>query len=221
MFIRANNFEYDKLLEGIIELGDFKDVVVDDETILKVMLNFQEAYKAEIKKDMLKPWQRDVCAQFLSCIGGSVNYRSEEEELGLKEKVDAFDALVKETLEVLEEMLEGTDDGRYWNLLEYFVDFVNEHALVGTSEPPVWHYVFDGDSVKATDFVNHLTEWLSIYSGSQLTGVNHFIYTVMNLNILPNELVRDITVLDLPGNKVKYGNALITFPIILLEVFDL
>lgn len=50
MFIRANNFEYDKLLEGIIELGDFKDVVVDDETILKVMLNFQEAYKAEIKR---------------------------------------------------------------------------------------------------------------------------------------------------------------------------
>ncbi|QYN80035.1 putative RNA polymerase sigma factor [Kosakonia phage Kc263] len=222
MFIRANHFEYDKLLEGIIELGDFKDEVIDDESILKVMLNFQEAYKAQIKKDTLKPWQRKICAQFFSSVGGAINYGfASEDDVTLVEKVASFDTSVKECLEKLEAVLDGSDDGYLWGPLEFFVEYVNDHAVLVTEDPPSWDYVFSGQRIKGGDFVNHLAEWLGIYNGAQLEGLNHFLYKAINLNLLPHELVRDITVLDLPGDKVKHGNVLITFPIIMLEVFDL
>lgn len=222
MFIRANHFDYDKLLEGIIELGDFKDEIITDKTIHKVMLNFQEAYKEELKKDTLAPWQREICAQFFSSIGNDTNYGfTDEDEITLVEKVATFDTAVKESLELLEAILEGSNTEKTWGDLENFSDYINDHALLATEEPPVWYYSFNGVSIKDTDFVNHLTEWLDIYSGSKLTGLNQFLFSALNLNLLPHELVQDITVLDLPGNKVKHGNALITFPIILLEVFDL
>lgn len=222
MFIRANHFEYDKLLEGIIELGDFKDEVIDDESILKVMLNFQEAYKAQIKKDTLEPWQREICNQFFSSVGGGINYGFvDEDDITLVEKTTTFEASVKECLEKLEAVLDGSDDGRLWNELEFFTDYVDEHAELVSENPPRWNYVFEGTKIKDTDFVNHLTGWLEVYNGASLTGLNRFLYNAINLNLLPHELVRDINVLDLPGNKVEHGNVLITFPIIMLEVFDL
>lgn len=222
MFIRANHFDYDKLLAGIIELGDFKDEVIDDKSILKVMLNFQDVYKAEIKKDNLKPWQRKICNQFFSSVGGGINYGfAGEDELTLVEKVDSFETSVKECLEHLEAVLDGSDEGHFWGELEFFVDYVDDHAELVTENPPSWEYVFGKTRIKEKDFVNHLTGWLDVYNGSNMTGLNRFLYNAINLNLLPHELVRDITVLDLPGNKVVHGNVLITFPLIMLEVFDL
>jgi len=222
MYIHVNEFDYNKLLNGIIELGDFKDAIIDDDLIFKTLLNFQDAYKEEIKKDTLASWQRELCTLFFYCVGTEISYNYQyDDDLNAEKLIESFEAMVKECLSELEEQLEGTGSEHLWEVLERFVDHVDEHADKDDEDPMKWQYIFDGTVIKAKDFVNLLTSWLEIYAGTKLTGVNQFIYTCINANILPHELVRDINIVNMPGRKVKYGNALITFPIILLEVFDL
>lgn len=227
MFIRANHFDYQKLLEAIITLGDFKDEIVTDKVILRVFKNFEVAYKEQIKKDVLTPTMREICNFFFISIGTpseqDMDDAEDDPDYDPYKRIAHMDEIVSESLKVLEGVLEGGDlETEIEASLSWFADYVTSHSVVSTSEnDPGWCYVFGDEIIREDDFVNVLTGWLEVYAGNQLSGLNQYIYSALNENLLPRELVTDITVIDLPGNKVVHGNALITFPIILLEVFDL
>lgn len=206
MFVRANHFDYDALLAGIIDHADLKDEAVTDESILQVLKSFEKKYKEQKAVSPLEPWQEALCIKFLSGIQSYSTFLEAEEE-----EPDYHKAFEQDVIEVLEDLPAYFDGGDSVRGIHKFCEtFV--HSLY--KDYP------DLNDMTGDEFTDTLRGWLDQYTGRKLEGIDKFLFNEINKNILLFESMTDLTILDVPGTTVKYGNALITFPIILLEVHN-
>lgn len=207
MFIRANHFDYDALLTGIMDHADLKDEGVTSESVLRVLKAFEKRYKEQKAISPLEDWQEALCIEFLAGIQSYSNYLEAEED-----EPNYHTSFENRVIEVLEDLPAYYDAGDSIRGIHHFCEtFV--HRLYE-------HYPQFND-LTGEQFTETLRGLLNQYAGRKLEGIDKFLFNEINKNILASESMTDINILDIPGTTVKYGNALITFPIILLEVFDL
>lgn len=206
MYIKANNFDYDGLLRGIVTHLDFQDTPLGDDDVARVFKNFATAYKGVRAAQGLEEWQEAIVIEFLS---------------GIQLTAHDFGNTLSEVLDNLVDILTGEDDGKLWCYVEPFMDRIELDYIADVTLTLSGEFVLKDDITMTPDvFANFLKEWTEKHLSNRLEGVNGFLFDNINMNILPREYMKDINILDIPGAKVKYGDTLITFPLILLEVHN-
>lgn len=206
MYIKANHFDYDSLLRGIVTHLDLQDTPLVDQDVTKVLKNFATAYKGVRAAQGLEEWQEAIVIEFLSSVQLSTH---------------DFGNTLAEVLDNLADILTGEDDGKLWCYVEPFMDRIELDYIADVTLTLSGQFVLKDDITMEPDvFANFLKEWTEKHLSNQLEGINGFLFDNINLNILPREYMKDINIMDIPGQIVKYGDTLITFPLILLEVHN-
>lgn len=227
MYIKANHFDYDKLLGGIVEHLDLKDEPLTTELVNVVLKTFENNYKVTRQKQELEDWQEKIVVSFLSSVQSMVKYTEfiaiEDEEEFLEE--DNYHQVLGRVLDDLSDLFEGDGEDKLWMYVESFWDNVcyNMNPQIEYISTPEYNHHFklpNGAVLTPGQLANFLREWVESYLSSFLTGVDEFLFDNINNQILPQEFMQDINILDIPGSKAKHGDTLITFPLILLEVHN-
>lgn len=223
MFIKANHFNYDKLLGGIVEHLDLQDTPLDDQMVSDVLKGFESTYKELHANQKLEDWQEELVIEFLSSIQATVAYdkqwNSEDDEI--KEELSYHSVLVK-VLDTLVDCITGTNDDIMSCYLDHFIDrIVYGHIPHLCTMDREGNFILaNGATLEPDQFANFLRGWVENHLSTDLEGINGFLFDEINHNVLPREYMKDIHVVDIPGSKAKHGDTLITFPLILLEVHN-
>lgn len=222
MYVNATHFDYDAFLGGIIEHAGLKDTGVTDDAIKDILLKFEVAYRQHMElKDKLTPIQKEICHRFIVSVLCDVYCEDESSEYAVTDMsklTEVMDKRLAYSLDSLEALLTSDIEPLDIDEVTFFLNWMSERG----KEVNKGDYCFEIEGmgyINPADFVNHLSTWLESYVRSSFSELNKFIFDNINWNILPREILIGLTILDRPGKTVKYGNALITFPIILLEVF--
>lgn len=227
MFIKANHFDYDKLLGGIVDHLDLKDEPLTTELVNVVLKTFENNYKVTRQKQELEDWQEKIVVSFLSSVQSMVKYTEiiavEDEEPFLEE--DNYHQVLSRVLDDLSDLFEGDGEDRLWMYVENFWDSIcyNLNPQIEYLSTPEHnhHFKLPNEAILTPgQLANFLREWVESYLSSFLTGMDEFLFDNINNQILPQEFMQDINILDIPGSKAKHGDTLITFPLILLEVHN-
>lgn len=206
MYIKANHFNYDKLLGGIVEHLDLQDTPLDDLMVSNVFKGFESTYKELRTNQKLEDWQESIVIEFISSI-----------EL----MATNFSGALDQVLENIVDIFTGQDDGSLWRFIEIFMDRIELDQVPDVTLTLQGNFVLKDDIQLSPDvFAQFLKEWVESHLSHQLEGINGFLFDQINHNVLPREYMKDITILDIPGSKAKHGDTLITFPLILLEVHN-
>lgn len=223
MFVRANHFNYDTLLNGIVEHLDLQDEAIDDQTVLNVFKGFEKEYKELKHEQKLSDWEVMVASEFISAIQiGSLQYKKTMKSMN-EQPDDRYDfhTLLVTILEELPGICTGEDDGDLWCEVELFFDKITNDQIPGLTLLNDGTYIIEnGARLTPDQFGNFLKDWVERHLSMEMKGLHSFLFDNINENILPREYMKDLTICDIPGSKVEYGNALITFPLILLEVYE-
>jgi len=227
MYIKANHFDYDALLGGIVERLDLKDAPLDDQMLSDIFKSFATTYKGLRADQKLKDWQEEIVVSFLGDIQSRVKYTEiiviEDEEPFLEE--DNYHQVLSRVLDDLSGLFEGEGESDLWRYVESFWDCIcyNLHPNIEYVSTPEYnhHFKLPNDSILTPEqLANFLRDWVEQYLSSMLEGIDEFLFDNINWNILPSEFMKDIEILDKPGPVVKHGDTLINFPFILLEVHN-
>lgn len=228
MYLKANYFNYDTFIQGIItELGS-QDQVIDDDYFLNLFKGFEKNYKLSKEGLTLEPWQESLVVDLISSVQLTVkcvvegfeglDTETPEDEM---KKSDHYREVMIKILDNLVEIFTGEDDGSLWYYIENFYDGVYLSGRSGAAGRPDGKIVIPGGiELEPEQFAHFLKDWAHQYLSIELSDSDRILFDHINNNILPREYMKDITVIDVPGTKVKYGDTVITFPLILLEVYD-
>jgi hypothetical protein len=223
MYIKANHFDYDKLLGGIVEHLGLQDTPLDDQMVSDVFKGFESSYKELRTNQKLEDWQERIVVQFLASVQTTVMYYAsswfnDDEEP--RQEMSYAEILAK-LLDTLVDCLTGTNDDELVEYTESFIDrIVTGDMQEVTFTSDCKYRLINGAELDAEQFANFLRSWIESHLSSDLDGINNFLFNEINENVLPREYMKDITIMDIPGSKAKHGDTLITFPLILLEVYD-
>lgn len=210
MYIKANHFNYDKLLGGIVEHLDLQDAPLDDQMVSNVFKGFESTYKELRANQKLEDWQENIVIELLSSLRLTCDYLGQD--LG-----DCLDKVLNNLVDIFT----GEDDGALWGYVENFYDRLISGIEHGAKLSPGNHVVLaNGAELEPEQFANFLRSWVESHLSNELEGINGFLFDAINENVLPREYMKDINVMDIPGSKAKHGDTLITFPLILLEVHN-
>lgn len=227
MYIKANHFDYDKLLGGIVDHLDLKDEPLTTELVNVVLKTFENNYKVTRQKQELEDWQEKIVVSFLSSVQSMVKYAefiaNEDEEPFLEE--DSYHQVLGRVLDDLSDLFEGDGESKLWMYVENFWDHIcyNLNPQIEYITTPEYNHHFklpNGAVLTPGQLANFLREWVENHLSSFLTDVDEFLFDNINNQILPHEFMQDINILDIPGSKAMHGDTLITFPLILLEVHN-
>lgn len=210
MYIKANRFDYGKLLKGIVTHLDLQDTPLDDQMVTNVFKGFEVAYKQHRSNQKLEDWEEKIVIEFLSSVQMTCDYLDKD-----------FGEYLDKILQNLVDMLTGDDDGLLWSYIEAFMDRVECDHIPDLTLTLTGDFVVKDDITMTPDvFAGFLRGWVESHFSHSMEGINGFLFDAINENILPHEYMKDITIMDIPGTKVKHGDTLITLPFILLEVYD-
>ncbi|QZA70542.1 hypothetical protein AH04_59 [Erwinia phage AH04] len=223
MYIKANHFNYDKLLGGIVEHLDLQDTPLDDQMVSNVFKGFESTYKELRANQKLEEWQEQIVVQFLASIQTTVMYYAsswfnDDDE---PREVMGYTEVLAKLLDSLADCLTGTGDD---DMIEYVDSFIDRIVTGDIKEVKftndLKYCLINGAELDAEQFANFLRSWVESHLSNELEGINGFLFDAINENVLPREYMKDINVMDIPGSKAKHGDTLITFPLILLEVHN-
>lgn len=223
MFIKANHFDYDKLLGGIVEHLDLKDEHPDDQMVSDLFKNFESTYKRLRIDQKLEDWQEELVVEFLSSVQTSVmyngQYQLDDESLG---EDQSYHAILARIMDSLVDCITGTNDDTLSAYLDGFIDRIayDHISHLCTMNREGKFILANGATLEPEQFANFLKSWVESHLSNELDGINGFLFEEINNNVLPQEYMKDINVMDIPGSKAKHGDTLITFPLILLEVHN-
>lgn len=223
MYIKANHFNYDKLLGGIVEHLDLQDTPLDDQMVSDVFKSFESTYKELRTNQQLEDWQERIVVQFLASVQTTVLYHTSswfcDDEESRQEM--SYAEILAKLLDTLVDCLTGTNDDDLVEYTEEFVDrIMNGHMEEVSFTNDLKYRLINGAELDAEQFANFLRSWVESHLSSELNGINGFLFNEINENVLPQEFMKDINIMDIPGSKAKHGDTLITFPLILLEVHN-
>lgn len=207
MHVNLNCFDYPNLLTGIIEHYNLQDDLTD-ESVARVFSNFAKMYRNQedhrLSDDHIK-----MVESFLGSTISYINY-DDEDFVTIQEQID-------NGLEMLQScLIEKIDEVPYGSFSEKYV-YGKYVTLPESDDEPMIDHV--EQIVQFIDFFDNLIHrYCDMKSIKQFGPGEIFILGEIEKHTHPCEVVTNLDILDRPGAKVKYGDSLITFPIILLEV---
>ncbi|AEV89490.1 hypothetical protein OBP_053 [Pseudomonas phage OBP] len=206
MYVNLNCFDYNKLLSGIVEHYNLQDDLTD-ETIAQVFRNLSNLYSSRgdlgITEEEVKMVE--------SFLGLTVSYISFEGEdfIAIQEQID-------DGLDSLEAHLtQQVDQVPYGSFIEKWVigKFLNDVDVESCEYfEQVAHFI--------ECFDNMIHRYITAKSIPDFGPGELFVLGEIEKYTHPCEVVTNINVIDVPGTKVRYGNSLITFPLILVNVTE-
>lgn len=204
MFVYLNAFNYDELIGGIVERLGIQDEPLTYEILLKAFKSVSERLKR--RKELLSSANEDLdriveklADRYLELIRISPHVNDETDPISF-----------------LVELIAGSAPQSVWEGYEIYRILSEVHQEVGNDKDG---YCLDIDSDEALAIAETILEYIE---SNKLIGENP-LDSFLEEHI-KNQLIGDepgslqLEVIDSPGKVVTYGNALITFPLLLAKV---
>lgn len=213
MHVNLNCFDYTKLLSGLVEHYGLQDNLTD-ESVSQIFHNLSETYRRN-NCEYLSDDEKKMVESFL---GYTISYIVNEDDDD--EPFKSIPEQVEEGLEKLQYYILNQLDESPYNC---FMAIIDHHVAKFVTFDEGNEHLFDGaDPEGVIAFIDYfrdlIDEYLRIKSINQFGAGELFILGEIEKHTHPCEIVVDIDVVDHPGAKVRYGDSLITFPMILIEV---
>lgn len=222
MYIKANHFNYDTLLAGLVEHLDLQDTPLDDQMLAKIFKDFETRHKARRSACKLEEWQEKIVVEFLNSVqfvqcAIGVKTDDEYEEPSSSD----FYELLANLLDTLVDCITATNNDDLIEYLDCFLRRLYSGNIEGvTFTDDDTFTLANGAVLDAEQFANFLRDWTETYLTDEISDLDKFLLFHLNGNIGVTEYMKDITVLDIPGPKARHGDSVIGFPSILLEVYN-
>jgi hypothetical protein len=228
MYVKANHFDYPAFLQGIQEHGDLQDEELTSEILTGILKDFAKKYKEYNDSNTLTLIQKEICAKFLHAVYYEVERTIVDDvEDGCDDVPEVvvleqsqIDKCISDSLEDLVALLNCDIDPVDIPSMNLFLSWMSVYIVPGPNDEGYAYHFGSMVFTDAEDFVNHLRTWMEIHLREELSPLDTFILDHIGYNTRYGEVFFGITVMDLPGTIVKYGDTLITFPLILIEVLD-
>lgn len=202
MYVHMNCFDYNKLLTGIIEYYHMQDEPITNEWLESIFNDLAKKFKTN-NRDKLTSEEIKMVEDFLKV---TITYADFEEGDDETFK-DCLAENIAAALVSLEEVLNDPSSvvpEQYETFLESIIN----------------HPGFDLTDDGADGFAVYLMGLIEDYLVVDFTPGEMFILSQIEIGTNIYEIIRSLEILPLPGKMVKYGDTLITFPIILIEVTE-
>lgn len=213
VYVHVNTFDYPKLIARIIKHADLHDTEVSSTVITRIFKDLERVYNHN-KRDELSAEEIKVAETFMKEFAGLRFADYEDEEAS--EFYTALSEAIEWSLQNFQEFLTGgipeedvseTTLAFYMALLDLMdIESFNDRA------PD------DESAVEAAMMtMERLQEILDDYKSGEFSEVQLAILSEMEKLLTDHEIITGIMVEDKPGKTVKYGDSLVTFPIIYIK----
>lgn len=209
MHVNLNCFDYTKLLSGLVEHYDLQDDL-SNETVARVFRGLSELYRSS-KEEPISEEHTKMVESFLALTISYISFEGED-FVAIQEQID-------NGLDSLEAHLtQGIDEVPYGSFIEKYITGPDKYINSDSSETNGEY--FEEVSHFIEYFGGLINQYLRSKSIPQFGPGELFILGEIEKYTHPCEVVTDIKVVDVPGTQVRYGNSLITFPLILVNVTE-
>lgn len=204
MFVYLNAFDYDELIGGIVERLGIQDEPLTYEMLLKAFKSVSERlkrrsdYNSSANEDPEKLVER-LADSYLELIRISPHFNDETNPVSF-----------------LLEIITGSRPQSVWEGYEIYLILSEDHQEVGNDKDG---YYLDIDPEEALVVAETILDFIEC---NKLIGED-LLDSFLEEHV-KNQLIGDepgslqLEVIDSPGKVVTYGNALITFPLLLAKV---
>lgn len=201
MYVHVNNFDYDELLGGLVKHYHLDDVPLTDEVISGIFENLESKYKQNQRSEMTAD-EIELVEEFYRVVGQWAEFMpGDDAETYLETK----GMEITQSLAALEE--------------EFLAGVAEDSCLNALYEIAVKMDGYDfTDEESIFEFGEMLANLITRYNNVQYDDAEMFIMSCIERAMKPGEILTGIEVMPSAGKVVKYGDTLITFPIILIKV---
>lgn len=204
MFVYLNAFNYDELIGGIVERLGIQDEPLTYEILLKAFKSVSERLKR--RNEFLSSTNEDpdrvvekLADRYLELVRISPHFNDETNPISF-----------------LVELIVGSKPQSVWEGYEIYRILSEVHQEVGNDQDG---YYLDMDPEEALAIAETILEYIEYNKLIGEDPLDSFLEEQIK-----NQLIGDepgslqLEVIDSPGKVVTYGNALITFPLLLAKV---
>ena len=204
MFVYLNAFDYDELIGGIVERLGIQDEPLTYEMLLKAFKSVSERLKrrteliSSINEDPEKIVEK-LADSYLELVRISPHFNDETNPISF-----------------LLEIITGSRPQSVWEGYEIYLILSEDHQEVGNDKDG---YYLDIDPEEALAVAETVLDFIECNKLMGEDPLDSFLE-----EHIKNQLIGDepgslqLEVIDSPGKVVTYGNALITFPLLLAKV---
>lgn len=208
VYVHVNTFDYPKLIARIIKHADLHDTEISSTVISNIFKELERVYNKN-KRDELSAEEIKVAETFMKEFAGLRFADYEDEEAS--EFYTALSEAIEWSLQNFQEFITGAipeEDVSETTLAFY-------QALLELMD--VESFNADVDPEIAMMTMERLQEILDDYKSGEFNEIQLAILSEMEKLLADNEIITGIMIDDKPGKTVKYGDSLVTFPIILMR----
>lgn len=213
VYVHVNTFDYPKLIARIIKHADLHDTEISSTVISRIFKDLERVYNHN-KRDELSAEEIRVAETFMKEFAGLRFADYDDEEAS--EFYTALSEAIEWSLQNFQEFLTGTiseDDVSDTTLAFYqaLLDLMDIESFNSPETDP------EAAVEAAMMTMERLQEILDDYKSGEFDEVQLAILSEMEKLLADHEIITGIMVDDKPGKTVKYGDSLVTFPIILMK----
>ena len=208
VYVHVNTFDYPKLIARIVKHADLHDTEISSTVITKIFKDLERVYNKN-KRDELSAEEIKVAETFMKEFAGLRFADYEDEEAS--EFYTALSEAIEWSLQNFQEFITGAipeEDVSETTLAFY-------QALLELMDVESFNADVDPEIVMMT--MERLQEILDDYKSGEFNEIQLAILSEMEKLLSDNEIITGIMIDDKPGKTVKYGDSLVTFPIILMR----
>lgn len=208
VYVHVNTFDYPKLIARIIKHADLHDTEISSTVISNIFKELERVYNKN-KRDELSAEEIKVAETFMKEFAGLRFADYEDEEAS--EFYTALSEAIEWSLQNFQEFITGAipeEDVSETTLAFY-------QALLELMDVESFNADVDPEIVMMT--MERLQEILDDYKSGEFNEIQLAILSEMEKLLADNEIITGIMIDDKPGKTVKYGDSLVTFPIILMR----
>lgn len=208
VYVHVNTFDYSKLIARIVKHADLHDTEISSTVITKIFKDLERVYNKN-KRDELSAEEIKVAETFMKEFAGLRFADYEDEEAS--EFYTALSEAIEWSLQNFQEFITGAipeEDVSETTLAFY-------QALLELMDVESFNADVDPEIVMMT--MERLQEILDDYKSGEFNEIQLAILSEMEKLLSDNEIITGIMIDDKPGKTVKYGDSLVTFPIILMR----
>lgn len=208
VYVHVNTFDYPKLIARIVKHADLHDTEISSTVITNIFKDLERVYNKN-KRDELSAEEIKVAETFMKEFAGLRFADYEDEEAS--EFYTALSEAIEWSLQNFQEFITGAipeEDVSETTLAFY-------QALLELMDVESFNADVDPEIVMMT--MERLQEILDDYKSGEFSEIQLAILSEMEKLLANNEIITGIMIDDKPGKTVKYGDSLVTFPIILMR----
>lgn len=206
MFVYLNAFDYNTLIKGFVERLGLQDEPLTYEMLLRRFENVSNRLKA----------RNQIFTENLVGTSDIIDQLATQYLTWMKNSPHFHDNTNHE--KVLTTLFTGPRPQSSWEGYEVYQLLTSDFQEVGT---PELGFYLDIDQDEAEKIAALVTQTIQRFENNSVEedNVESFLEECIRAQLVGDEPgMLELDVIDLPGKIVKYGNVLITFPILLAKV---